>query len=85
MQRSATLGIRTLLLLFLAGCHRSSGTEPPPEGWANNAPTVVERVVDRSETQLLSVRQGALVAWIEVPKVGAQVGDYVLLLSLIHI
>ncbi len=79
MHRTATIGPRALMLLLLAGCHRSSGTEPPPQGWANSAPTIVERVVDRSETQLLSVRQGELVAWIEVPKVGARVGDYVLL------
>lgn len=67
------LAIAALLL----GC----GGEPeaPPGGWANTAPTVVEQVVDRGEQQLLSVRQGALQTWIQVPDVDAAVGDYVLL------
>lgn len=69
----------SLMLSGVAGCHRPVGTEPPPEGWANAAPTVVEQVVDRPESQLLAVRQGALEAWIEVPAVGASVGDFVLL------
>lgn len=69
----------SLMVFGLTGCHRPVGTEPPPEGWANAAPTVVERVVDRPESQLLAVRQGTLEAWIEVPAVGARVGDFVLL------
>ncbi|MEO0604745.1 MAG: hypothetical protein AAF211_25155, partial [Myxococcota bacterium] len=61
------------------GCDRPSGTEPPPGGWANHAPTRVQRVVDREATQLLLVEQGPLRAWVEVPQVDAEVGDYVLL------
>ena len=69
-----------LLLLLLAGCQSAPrGTAPPPAGWANNAPTLVEQVVDRGETQLLDVSQGELRTWVEVPNVGARVGDYVLL------
>ncbi len=67
------------LVLGLVGCRWSSGTEPPPDGWANSAPTVVDRVVNRKASQLLEVRQGELTAWIEVPRVGAEVGDYILL------
>ena len=74
---SALIVIVLLVLPF--GCGGSSGTEPPREGWANAAPTVVARVVSRGDTQLLEVRQGALKAWVEVPHVGAEVGDYVLL------
>lgn len=65
--------------LGLVGCATVSGTAPPPEGWANNAPTVVEQVVQRDELQLLSVRQGELQTWVIVPNVHAAVGDYVLL------
>ncbi|MEL6184316.1 MAG: hypothetical protein AAFU79_06810 [Myxococcota bacterium] len=71
--------IGALVLGGAAGCRKSSGTEPPPGGWANVAPTVVERAVDREMTQLLEVRQGSLRAWIEVPNVRAKPGDYVLL------
>lgn len=60
-------------------CGLNSGTRPPPDGWANNAPTVVEQVVEREDSQLLAVRQGAVQTWVEVPDVGAKVGDYVLL------
>lgn len=63
----------------LLGCGRTSGTEPPADGWANTGPTVVEQVVDRGATQLLSVRQGPWKTWVEVPDVGVEVGDYVLL------
>lgn len=63
----------------LLGCGRTSGTEPPSDGWANTGPTVVEQAVDRGDTQLLSVRQGPWQTWVEVPDVGAGVGDYVLL------
>ena len=70
----------TLVGLFaLSSCSSRDGTEPPPDGWANNAPTVVEQVVDREEAQLLAVRQGALQTWVRVPDVGVEVGDYVLL------
>ncbi|MEM9176311.1 MAG: hypothetical protein AAGC67_13875 [Myxococcota bacterium] len=68
-----------VLALLLAGCRTSLGTAPPPGGWANHAPTVVERVVDRGANQLLEVRQGQYVTWVRVPQVGARVGDYVLL------
>ncbi len=76
--------MRAVLLAFVflstaVGCHRIVGTEPPPEGWANAAPTVVEQVVNRGDDQLLAVRQGELQAWIKVPAVGADVGDFVLL------
>lgn len=66
-------------LVSLLGCGRSSGTAPPPDGWANTGPTVVEQVVDRGDTQLLSVRQGPWQTWVQVPDVDAEVGDYVLL------
>ena len=77
MSRPTLVGM--LALSSLIGCNRPDGTEPPPDGWANNAPTVVESGVDREDTQLLSVRQGALQTWVQVPDVGAEVGDYVLL------
>ncbi|MCB9793629.1 MAG: hypothetical protein H6741_12975 [Alphaproteobacteria bacterium] len=77
MPRPLLLAI--LALLSLPGCDRSSGTGAPPGGWANTAPTRVERVVERGEQQLLEVRQGELRAWVQVPAVGAKVGDYVLL------
>ncbi|MEN0060590.1 MAG: hypothetical protein AAGA48_00500 [Myxococcota bacterium] len=73
------LFIGLLALFSLPGCGRPSGTEPPPDGWANNAPTVVEQVVERQDTQLLAVKQGKWRTWVEVPHVGAKVGDYVLL------
>jgi hypothetical protein len=62
-----------------AGCVGPQGTVPPPEGWANAAPTVVVAVVDRDDEQLLSVRQEHLQTWVRVPDVDAEVGDYVLL------
>ena len=77
MRLSSILGL--LGLFGLMACGLSSGTRPPPDGWANKAPTVVEQVVEREGTQLLAVREGALQTWVEVPDVGAKVGDYVLL------
>ena len=74
-----TASLLVSLCSLLAACSRTQGTDPPPDGWANNAPTQVVEVVDRDETQLLSVQQGTLTTWIEVPKVNAEVGDYVLL------
>lgn len=69
--------MRTLLLVLLAsGC---GPTDVPPGGWANAAPTVVERAVDRGDLQLLQVRQGELRTWVQVPQVEAEAGDYVLL------
>ncbi|MEC7948933.1 MAG: hypothetical protein VX265_15295 [Myxococcota bacterium] len=68
-----------LLLLVAPGCDRAVGTDAPPNGWANTAPTVVARVVERDAHQLLEVQQGALLAWVKVPRVGAVVGDHVLL------
>lgn len=65
--------------MALVACGSSAGTEPPPDGWANAAPTVVERVVDRGDRQLLEITQGRLRTWVSVPDVGADVGDYVLL------
>ena len=66
-------------LLPIAGCGVRAGTEAPPGGWANNAPTTVDTVVDRGAEQLLQVRQGALTTWVQVPQVGAKVGDHILL------
>jgi len=66
-----------LLFSVLAACSKAPG--PPPEGWANTAPTVVEQVIDRGDQQLLLVGQGELKAWVQVPDAGAGVGDYVLL------
>lgn len=63
--------------LLAIGCGGS--TDAPPGGWANLAPTTVEAVVDRGELQLLEVRQGELTTWVQVPDVGARVGDHVLL------
>jgi hypothetical protein len=70
-----------LALAGLASCRDSStsGARPPPGGWANRAPTTVEKVVDRADAQLLEVRQGRLKTWVRVPQVGAEVGDYILL------
>ena len=73
--------IATVLFVLggLFGCHKPVGTAPPPDGWANSAPTVVEQVIERPETELLAVRQGPWQTWVQVPAVGAKVGDYVLL------
>jgi hypothetical protein len=67
------------LLAALAPLGCASSTDAPPGGWANAAPTTVETVVDRGEHQLLEVRQGELTTWVQVPDVGAKVGDHVLL------
>ena len=77
MCRRLLLGV--LALVALVACRDARGTAPPPDGWANSAPTVVERVVDRDDAQLLEVRQGRLTAWVKVPPVNAEVGDYILL------
>lgn len=66
-------------LVVALGSTRLASNDEPPGGWANNAPTTVDAVVDRGEHQLLRVRQGALSTWVQVPDVGARVGDYVLL------
>lgn len=66
------------ILLLALGCS-SSGIEPPPGGWANAAPTVVERALDHGQHQVLQVRQGELRTWIQVPDVDAVPGDYILL------
>ena len=71
--------LRALVVVGLAACRPSLGTEPPADGWANNAPTVVEQVVSREASQLLKVRQGQLTTWVAVPPVGAKAGDYILL------
>jgi len=68
-----------MLLCSGLGCRKPVGTAPPPDGWANNAPTVVEQVVERPSSELLAVRQGPWQTWVLVPAVGAQVGDHVLL------
>jgi hypothetical protein len=70
-----------LALAGLASCQDSStsSSRPPPGGWANRAPTTVERVVNRADSQLLEVRQGRLKTWVRVPQVGAEAGDYILL------
>ncbi len=79
MVRSSSVRPLVLAVLLAVACGRPQGTEPPPGGWANQAPTLVEKVVDRGDRQLLAVRQGRLSTWVEVPDVGAEVGDYVLL------
>lgn len=66
-------------LLVALGCVGGAPTDMPPGGWANAAPTTVEAVVDRGEHQLLQVRQGELTTWVQVPRVDARVGDYILL------
>ncbi len=63
--------------LFMCGC--TSASDTPPTEWANAAPTVVERVVNRGNIQLLEIRQGRLTTWARVPMVDALVGDYILL------
>jgi hypothetical protein len=79
------LPVRSSAILALAsalvnvGCGDASSSDAPPGGWANTAPTSVEVVVDRGEHQLLEVRQGSLTTWVQVPDVGARVGDFVLL------
>lgn len=65
--------------VLLAACSLPKGTIPPAEGWANRAPTSVQRVVDRGDTQLLEVLAGASRSWVSVPDVGVAVGEYVLL------
>ena len=74
---SATRQAIALLGLTLTACDASP--EPPPGGWANTAPTVVEQVVDQGNHQLLRVAQGELKTWVQVPDTRAGVGDYVLL------
>ena len=66
-------------LLLLLGCGDTSTVDAPPGGWANRAPTTVEDVVDRGEHQLLQIRQEGLTAWVQVPDLGAVVGDHILL------
>ncbi|MFK7930364.1 MAG: hypothetical protein AB8H79_19405 [Myxococcota bacterium] len=66
-------------LLGPLACNSPAGTGPPPGGWANHAPTVVEQVIDRGDKQLLAVKQGELKTWVQVPNVSAKIGDYVLL------
>ena len=68
-----------LLAALVAGGCGGAADDAPPGGWANAAPTTVEAVVDRGAHQLLEVRQGSLTTWVEVPSVGARVGDHVLL------
>ncbi len=74
-----TAAFRFAVWLSLVGCATSRGTAPPPDGWANYAPTRVDQVVDRAGAQLLSVSQGEVTTWVEVPDVGAKPGDYLLL------
>lgn len=71
--------LRCFVLLFwmLGAC--ATVPTPPPGGWVNAGPTVVEQVVERGEQQLLLVAQGQLRAWVQVPDVEATVGSYVLL------
>lgn len=68
-----------LLPLLLAACSLPKGTIPPAEGWSNTAPTVVQRVVDRGDIQILEVQAGAERSWVAVPDIGVEVGEYVLL------
>ncbi|MEL6546109.1 MAG: hypothetical protein AAFQ82_15885, partial [Myxococcota bacterium] len=67
------------VLLGLVGCGGMRGTEAPPTGWANTAPTVVRQVIERQDMQLLEVSQGELTTWVKIPNIHAKVGDYVLL------
>ncbi|MCU0655004.1 MAG: hypothetical protein MUF64_06850 [Polyangiaceae bacterium] len=76
MHRSIFSGI---LALLAVACGDPRSTEAPPGGWANLGPTVVEQALERGEHQLLRVRQGALSTWVQVPRVGARIGDHVLL------
>lgn len=77
MRTPGTLLLTCLVIIFgLAAC---ATPKDPPEGWANHAPTVVEKAVDRGASQLLYVRQGELSTWVQVPQVQARVGDHVLL------
>ena len=76
MQRCVPL---LLLAALVAGGCGGASDDAPPGGWANAAPTTVETVVDRGAHQLLEVRQGSLATWVQVPDVGARVGDHVLL------
>ncbi|MEO1175409.1 MAG: hypothetical protein AAFX94_25660, partial [Myxococcota bacterium] len=71
--------ITSVCVLGLIACGSVRGTEAPPSGWANAAPTVVQQTVDRGASQLLEIRQGELTTWVQIPAVGAQVGDYILL------
>lgn len=71
--------LRSLLVLGAVACGTPQGTEPPPDGWANLAPTRVERAVDLDGAQLLEVSQGPVRTWVRVPDVGATPGAYVLL------
>jgi hypothetical protein len=68
-----------VLLALLAGPGCAGPGDVPEGGWANSAPTTVEQVVDRGDNSLLKVRQGALTTWVQVPRVEAEPGDYVLL------
>jgi hypothetical protein len=68
-----------LLALVLGACSFPKGTIPPSEGWSNTAPTVVQRVVDRGDIQILEVQAGTERAWYAVPDIGVEVGEYVLL------
>lgn len=63
----------------LLGCATSRGTAPPPDGWANYAPTRVDQVVERDGAQLIAVSQGEVTTWVAVPDVGAEPGEYLLL------
>lgn len=67
------------LSLTLGACQRVRGTEAPPEGWANLAPTRVEQALERPAHQLLRVSQNQLEAWVRIPNIGAKPGEYVLL------
>lgn len=65
---------------LLAACGGApSATEPPPEGWANVAPALVEAVVEREDSRLIAVRESQWRFWAEVPAVAVQPGDHVLL------
>ncbi|MEM7154662.1 MAG: hypothetical protein AAF799_17570 [Myxococcota bacterium] len=83
MKRRHILGLAFVVGLAVlavgAASTASPGTAPPPQGWANLAPTFVEQVVDRPGFQLLEVSQGSVRTWVRVPDVGVRVGDYVLL------
>lgn len=71
---------RSVIFGLLVACGGApSATEPPPEGWANVAPAVVEQVVAREQSRLIAVRESQWRFWAEVPAVDVEPGDHVLL------
>jgi len=76
MKRIACLVVAATLW---GGCGPATETRPPLDGWATQAPTVVDAVIDQGDHRLLAVTEGDRSLWVQVPPVHTQVGDYVLL------